>query len=60
MDYNMSRVREQYNIKKYRTLNSANRYNNQINGLSPSKYEKYAPIIDGMDLTYVGGSLWFD
>ncbi len=60
MDYDMSRVREQYNIKKYRTLNKYNRYNNQINGLSPSKYEKYAPIIDGMDLTYVGGSLWFD
>ena len=60
MDYDMSRVREQYNIKKYRTLNRANRYNNQINGLSPNKYEKYAHIIDGMDLTYVGGSLWFD
>ena len=54
----MSRVREQYYIKKYRTLNKYNRMNNQINGLSPNKYERYAYLIDDMDLTYVGGSLW--
>ena len=61
MDYDHSRVREQYYIKYYDTLNKYNKMNNQINGLSPSKYDKYKSIINSLseeDLTYVGGSIW--
>lgn len=60
--YIEARIKEQYYIERYKTINKLNKMNNQRNGISPNSqlYKQYVDIyktqyVEGYNETYVGG-----